>query len=271
MMHGGQATLGSDRFGGEVRVMKSYGKYSGIDAIALRVSRLTSVGQIVRDSPTGAFLLCCEGKASHTATVETGQALSKTGFCAGASCNSWETKDRVTGYTGELTVCNVSDELTEIIGASEGIMASVANGGAAAEQIIGSAYYETGSCSLAQDADGVVIEMWFRPVLCKSQIADEDGVVLWRKRIYPWAYNFVKTAADEVGDQFSDYVYSFKIKPPAPGFGSGPFNEDDFINPDVNDLAPVQAWSFVEYWTPTGPPECEAGVANYLATPALAS
>ncbi len=250
---------------------KSYGKFSGIDALAMRVSRLNSVGQIVRDSPTGAFVLCCEGKASHTPVVETGQALQKTGFCAGQSCNSWETPDRITGFTGELTVCNVSDELTELLGATEGISASVSNGGGPAAQLVGSAFYESGSCSTAAASDGVVLELWFRPVLCKSQVSDEDGVVLYRKRIYAWAYNFVKTAADEIGDQFSDYVYSFKIKPPAAGFDSGPFNEDDMINPDVNGLAPAQTWSFVEYWTPTGPPECEAGVANYIATPALAS
>lgn len=248
-----------------------YGKYSGIDALALRVTRLDSIGQIVRDSPTGAFLLCCEGKASHTPTVETGQALQKTGFCAGLSCNSWETPDRITSYTGELTVCNVSDELTELIGATEGITASVANGGPAAAQLIGSAYYESGSCSTAAASDGVVLELWFRPVLCKQQVSDLDGVTLYRKRIYPWAYNFVKTAADEVGDQFSDYVFSFKIKPPAPGFASGPFNEDDMINPDVNGLAPDQNWSFVEYWTPTGPPTCDAGVATYIETPAEGS
>lgn len=250
---------------------KSYGKYSGIDALALRVSRLDSVGQIVRSSPSGAFVLCCEGKASHTPVVETGQALQKTGYCAGQSCNSWETPDRITGFTGELTLCNLSDELTELIGASEGITASVANGGAAAAQLIGSAYYESGSCSTAGASDGVVLELWFRPVLCKSQVSDLDGVVLYRKRIYPWAYNFVKTAADEVGDQFADYVYSFKLKPPAAGFGSGPFNEDHLINPAVNALAPAQTWSFIEYWTPTAPPTCGAGVANYTATPAEGS
>lgn len=250
---------------------KSYGKFSGIDALAMRVSRLDTTGSIVRDSPTGAFVLCCEGKASHTATIETGQALQKTGFCAGQSCNSWDTPDRITGYTGELTVCNVADELLELISVAEGVSASVSNGGGPAAQLIGSAFYESGSCQSASDQTGVCLELWFRPVLCKVQVSDEDGVTLYRKRIYPWAYNFVKTAADEVGDAFADYVYSFKLKPPGPGFASGPFNEDGNIDPDVNGLAPAQMWSFIEYWTPTAPPECEDGVANYVATPAAES
>lgn len=251
---------------------KSYGKYSGIDALALRATRLDTVGSIVRDSDTGAVVFCCEGKASHTPVVQTGQSLQKTGFCAGQSCNSWDTPDQITGYTGELTLCNISDEASELFSLSEGVSASVANGGPAASQLIGSAYYETGSCQSATDQTGVCLELWFRPVLCKVQVSDEDGVTLYRKRIYPWAYNFVKTAADVAGgDTFSDYVWSFKLKPPGPGFASGPFNEDDLIDPDVNGLAPAQVWSFIEYWTPTGPPTCADGVANYVATPAAES
>lgn len=247
---------------------KSYGKYSGIDALAMRVTRLDTVGSIVRDSDTGAFVLCCEGKASHTATIETGTAIQKTGFCAGQSCNAWDTPDRITGYTGELTVCNVSDELLELMSVAEGVSASVASGGdPTAAQLVGSAFYESGSCQSASDQTGVCLELWFRPVLCKVQVSDEDGVTLYRKRIYPWAYNFVKTAADEVGDAFADYVYSFKLKPPGPGFASGPFNEDDVLDPDVNNLAPDQTWSFVEYWTATAPPTCPAGAANYVETP----
>lgn len=250
---------------------KSYGKFSGIDALAMRVTRLDTVGSIVRDSPTGAFVLCCEGKASHTPVIETGQALQKTGYCAGQSCNAWDTPDRITGYTGELTVCNVADELLELISVAEAVSMTVANGGAPAAQVIGSAFYESGSCQSASDQTGVVLELWFRPVLCKVQVSDDDGVTLYRKRIYPWAYNFVKTAADEVGDQFADYVYSFKLKPPGPGFASGPFGEDGAVDPDVNVLAPAQSWSYIEYWTPTGPPECPEGKANYVATPAEGS
>lgn len=246
---------------------ESYGKYSGIDALALRISRLDSDGNIIQPSATGAYLFCCEGKVSITAVIQTGTAIEKTGFCAGQSCNSWETPDRITGYTGELTLCNISDEVSELLGASEGLSASVANGGPAAAQLVGSLLYESGSCTSAADASGVVLETWSRPVLCKRQVTDADGVTLYRKRVIPWAYNFTITAAQATGDAFSDYVFSFKLKPPGANFASGPFNDNGMLNPLSNGLAPEQLWTAAEYWTASGPPTCAAGTANYLAVP----
>ena len=246
----------------------SYGKYSGIDALALRISRLNSDGHIIQPSTTGAYLFCCEGKVSITAEVTTGAVVEKTGFCAGQSCNSWETPDRITGYKGELTLCNISDEVAELLGAAHALSASVANGGSAAAQLVGSLLYENGACTTTTVAPGVVIETWSRPVLCKRQVTDAAGVTLYRKKVLPWAYNFTITAAQVTGDAFSDYVFSFKLKPPGANFASGPFNDNDFLNPVTNTLAPAQLWTAAEYWTSEAPPTCATGVANYVGVPA---
>lgn len=249
----------------------SYGKFAHVDAVALRISRLSAAGNPIYVSATGALVFCCEGRIAITPQTEQGATISKGGFCAGKTCNTWDTPDRITGYTGELTLCNVMDEVQEMIGVASALSANVTNGGSAADQIIGSLYYETGSCSDAVVASPVTIEMWSRPVLCKTQVADQSpsALTLWRKKVCPWAYNFVQTAAqDPTGDNFPDYVWSFKLKPQGPLWLSGPFKDNDFLNPDENDLITDAGWTYAEYWSTVTPPTCAAGVAKYITTPA---
>jgi hypothetical protein len=249
----------------------SYGKFSHLDAIALRISRLDSAGTPVYGSVSGAYLLCCEGRMTTTPTTEDGQLITKGGYCAGKTCNSWETPDRISGYDGELTICNVADEILELIGVGVALSASVAIGGAAAAAVVGTLYYETGGCADVTVANGVTLEMWSRPILCKSQVYGGNPLttLAWRKKVIPWAYNFVPTAAqDPTGDAFPDYIFQFKLRPPGAAWADGAFNDNPFLQTSQNALAPAQTWTYAEYWTTVAPPTCAAGISNYTTTPA---
>lgn len=251
-----------------------YGKYSNLDSLVVRISRLNAAGMYVPLDADGALIFCCEAKVGIQPTIETGTTLNKTGYCVGQACNSWDTPDRISGYEGQFTVCNLADEFNEMVGLSAALSVDIGEGEDPEVIVGGSLFYETGSCPSPDTntiQQGVTVEVWTRPVLCKKQTTDAEGVLMWRKTVIPWAYNFTQTDMREIGgDAFPDYVFSFKMRPPNPLWGDGPFNDNDLLDPTSNDLAPALDWTYAEYWTTQAPPACPAGVFDYLALPAAA-
>lgn len=230
----------------------SLGRFGHIDLLAVRFLRRASSGAWAPGA-TGGVVFCGDlAKIEITPNVETGSTLTADAGVGGRAANSWDVPDKTTGWGATFRFSNISDELLEILSLGEQIQKDVA----ADTKIVGTGFSASETCAAAGDDFGTIVEMWSRPVLCGSQLAD-GGSLAYRLIVFPYAKGFVISEAYGPGPEFFPYVFGCKLAGgTGNNLGSGPYDELADIDPAVNTSAPDQTKAWYDIWTITAPPSC---------------